>query len=144
MHGLTSPAPMNAFCGVPTDVPTRRAMLVLRRFCAAGYDDWWVISCNHYRVSNGSTVLNPLDVGEGKAHRELTAKFGLRFTCVGGPCKPPPTATSCHPNNHFAPVFMLSAIGMPKGQEESGFDFRPSELRKWMSASRACAAVKDM
>lgn len=103
-----------------------------------------MISCNHFRVSNGTKVLHPLDVGEGKAHRELTLKFGLKFTCVGGPCKLPPTTTSCHPNNHFAPIFMLSAIGVPKGEEDAGFDFKPGDLVKWMGASRACAAVRDM
>ena len=100
-------------------------------FTSSGYDDFW-------------TTVNPLDVGEGKAHQEMAIKYGLRFRCVGGPCRPPPTTSACHPNNHFAPIFLLIATGVPAGSEEHGFEFAREDLTRWMNASRACQSVQGM
>jgi len=54
-----------------------------------GYDDWWVIPCCAGRDPS------PLLVGEGRAHAEMAAAFGVRFVCVAGPCAPalPPPKT---------------------------------------------------
>lgn len=46
-----------------------------------GYDDWWVLPCG-----SGNAHLHPLDVGEGRAHREAALKWGVTFECIAGPC----------------------------------------------------------
>ena len=44
-----------------------------------GYDDWMSIPCtnNSYHV---------LDVGEGRAHNEISIKYAVSFKCIGGSC----------------------------------------------------------
>jgi hypothetical protein len=46
-----------------------------------GYDDWWVLPCG---AGNGD--LESLSVGEGRAHLEMSIKYGVQFKCVGGAC----------------------------------------------------------
>ena len=52
-----------------------------------GYDDFWDLSCSKRGPSNASE-RHPLASGEGKAHAEVTKRFGVYFRCVCGPCQP--------------------------------------------------------
>jgi len=127
---------------------------MLRVGSLIGYDDWWTIPCNHHRVArqkarlpkNGqntkSTVLSPLKVGEGLAHAEVTRKYGLRFLCLAGPCRMPPSVTKCHVHNNWAPVFMLTAIGATGS--DTGFSFTPKGMNAWMAHYPVCHKVHDM
>lgn len=47
-----------------------------------GYDDWWILPCGR-----GGEELSPLEVGEGRAHAEMTRRYDVEFLCVAGPCK---------------------------------------------------------
>lgn len=47
-----------------------------------GYDDWWAGPC-----SSGGELLEPFDIGEGRAHLEITEQFGLVWRCVAGGCQ---------------------------------------------------------
>ena len=45
-----------------------------------GYDDWWVLPCGQ------GNKRDPLAAGEGRAHVEAAAKYGVTFRCVAGSC----------------------------------------------------------
>ena len=105
-----------------------------------GYDDFWVIPCNHYRVSK--RVLSPLDSGEGKAHKEVSERHGLRWRCIAGPCKPPPSVHDCHANNNWAPIFLLQERG--SSNPSSGFEFASADIEPWMAAFKVCDSLRDM
>ena len=51
-----------------------------------GYDDFWDLSCSK-RGSNNASERHPFQSGEGKAHAEVTKRFGVTFRCVCGPCQ---------------------------------------------------------
>ena len=118
-----------------------------------GYDDFWTVPCDQHRkaeraaksaASAGGTagashgLGSPLLVGEGKAHLEMTQKHGLRFECVGGPCRVAPTLTSCHKHNGWAPIFVVTAVGSP--DPDPGFNFTES-MREFMSAHKTCRTL---
>jgi len=127
---------------------------LLRVGTLIGFDDFWTIPCSRFGVSNGRLIVHPLDVGEGKAFREMTTKFGLRFRCLAGPCMPPPTTSTCHVHNNWAPIFLLQASGVPASEASTGFLFGGSgseaadskersrrALANWMHSSRVCGSV---
>ena len=115
---------------------------IVRVGTLVGYDDWWTISCNNFRVSTGKRILSPLDVGEGLAHAEATKKHGLVWHCVAGPCRLPKTIRGCHVNNNWAPVFMLTTIG--SSEPSTGFEFERFEMVKWMNSYPVCSSMRDM
>ena len=68
----------------------------------------WDISC-----AVGAT---PMGSGEGKAHAEIAARYGVHFTCVAGGCFHP-TATSyrdCDLRNVWGAVFLVTGFGNPE------------------------------
>ena len=118
---------------------------LLRPGGLVGYDDWWAIPCNHFRVSEHTKVLSPLEVGEGLAHAEMARKHGVRFKCVAGPCRMPPAFSACHVHNNWAPVFMVTAVGVPAGEATHGFELtRRDELMAWMDRNAVCSAIRDL
>lgn len=114
---------------------------LIRPGTLVGYDDWWTISCNHHRVSRWANIVDPLSVGEGLAHRQMAAKHGLRFRCLAGPCRPPPTVRECHPFNNFAPIFIVEAMG--SADYSSGFEFERHSMQRWMNQSWVCHSLRD-
>lgn len=112
------------------------------------YDDFWTIPCSHAGTHRGgggnaaASVTSPLDVGEGKAHREMAEKHGVRFECIGGPCRPPPTVKGCHKHHVWAPVFVVTAIGNFDSPDH-GFNFSHSELARYMAEQTACRVIAD-
>lgn len=103
-----------------------------------GYDDFWTIPCDKYKnggMRRAEVLGNPLDVGEGLAHLELTRRHGVRFECVGGPCKVSPTLISCHKHNGWAPIFLVTAIGARS--PDPGFNFS-SAMRDMMQMHKTC------
>ena len=148
-HNMSQALYIDVDCDLHSSTSTVLAWLLSSRLLAVGtlvgFDDFWVIPCNHYRISKGKDVVDPLSVGEGKAHHEAVVQHGLRYVCVGGPCRPPPSTRHCHVHNHFAPIFLLVASGVPPGQEDNGFDFGSSaQMAEFMRSSRACASLRDM
>jgi hypothetical protein len=99
-----------------------------------GYDDWWTIPCNTMNKTS------PLDVGEGLAHSEVAERYGVYFECIAGPCRPAPaTAPPCHKHKNWAPVFMVTAIGV--AQSSHGFMFdRRGEL-SWIKTNGVCKSM---
>jgi hypothetical protein len=82
-----------------------------------GYDDWWVLPCGD---PTGTT--SPLDVGEGRAHAELSAMFDVEFVCVAGSCLSPlapPRRMLHHERLAWGAVFVVASIG--KGRGHTGF-----------------------
>lgn len=109
-------------------------------------DDWWVVPCNKYRTSRGSRVISPLHVGEGLAHLEVTRRFGVRFRCVAGSCSPTPLpVTSCHVHNNWGPIFVVQAVGVPQGEESTGFFEGETDpnLTGWMNTNLVCPSLRD-
>jgi len=56
-----------------------------------GYDDWWALPCRSGAdplATKSGAISDPTKSGEGKAHFEITAKYGVRWQCVWGPCMP--------------------------------------------------------
>lgn len=51
-----------------------------------GYDDFWDLSCSKQGANNASE-RHPFQSGEGKAHFEVTKRFGVYFRCICGPCQ---------------------------------------------------------
>lgn len=120
------------------------AQRLIRPGTLVGYDDWWTISCNHHRVSRWARVVDPLTVGEGLAHAQMVAKHGVRFRCVAGPCRPPPSVFDCHPHNNFAPIFLVEAVGLTDVSTQStGFAFENADMQRWMNASWVCHSLRD-
>lgn len=74
----------------------------------------------------------------------MASRYNLKWRCVAGPCRPPPTLTGCHAHNNWAPLFLLQASGVPAGEADAGFDFNPDAWARWMRSSAACASLRDM
>ena len=115
---------------------------IVRLGSLIGYDDFWTIPCNNYRASGRKKILSPLEVGEGLAHAEMAMRHGVRFTCVAGPCRMPPTVSSCHAHNNWAPVFMVDAVR--EGEGDPGFEFSMAEVAQWMATNKVCTKLHDM
>eukprot|EP00747_Dinoflagellata_sp_TGD_P100883 gnl/TRDRNA2_/TRDRNA2_168172_c0_seq1.p1 gnl/TRDRNA2_/TRDRNA2_168172_c0~~gnl/TRDRNA2_/TRDRNA2_168172_c0_seq1.p1 ORF type:complete len:242 (+),score=36.08 gnl/TRDRNA2_/TRDRNA2_168172_c0_seq1:245-970(+) len=82
-----------------------------------GYDDWWVTPCGA-----GGENLSPLETGEGKAHFEISQKYGVRFRCLTGACK----WRSKKAVNAFGPVFVIESIGNQTA--EHGFEMTHDQI----------------
>jgi hypothetical protein len=100
---------------------------IIRVGTLIGYDDWWTVACRKFHSPFEDTCfISPLSNGEGLAHSHITARWGVRFRCVAGPCKPlasPFTyGTQCHLHNTFGPVFIVEAIG-DFASPSTGFEF---------------------
>lgn len=64
-----------------------------------GYDDFWVLPCVKGDPS-------PLAYGEGKAHVDISARHGVRFRCICGPCAPKNSKAW-----GWRPYFLVEAVG---------------------------------
>jgi hypothetical protein len=84
-----------------------------------GYDDWWCHFCD-----NTNTTQHPFESGEGQAHKEITEKYHVHFSCVAGACKPP-TDTPCRMDG--GAVFLVEGVGQTCSQS-TGFDMGPNDL----------------
>jgi hypothetical protein len=90
-----------------------------------GYDDIWVLPC-----ANGRRV-SPLEVGEGRAHAEMAARYDVEFACVAGACDleasrydPSRVQTGWGhrdaTDGHFwGAIFLIQSIG--RGRASAGF-----------------------
>eukprot|EP00933_Yihiella_yeosuensis_P079945 TRINITY_DN9335_c0_g1_i5.p1 TRINITY_DN9335_c0_g1~~TRINITY_DN9335_c0_g1_i5.p1 ORF type:complete len:132 (-),score=21.13 TRINITY_DN9335_c0_g1_i5:522-917(-) len=84
-----------------------------------GYDDWWTLPCRFFHKKNNEgkrmkRQVSPLDVGEGLAHATIAEKYGVKFRCLAGPCKPVKSMKKCNMNNNWAPVFVVESISGEK------------------------------
>lgn len=105
------------------------------------YDDWWQVACAGANYKH----LNPLEVGEGRAHRELAERYLITFRCVGGACD----ARMCS-RDLTGPIFRIEAIGRPEGAPpgapaaaaagsfSTGFLFSKAELHDFKKTNRRC------
>jgi hypothetical protein len=95
-----------------------------------GYDDWWVVPCID---GHG----DPMAVGEGRAHREVSERFDVEFVCVAGPCNSkaahspttPPSSSPpkrCGAYHTWGPVFLVLSIG--QGRANTGFDMTTEDV----------------
>ena len=110
---------------------------IVRPGTLIGYDDWWTIPCHKRRSSRGT--VSPMDVGEGLAHREIAQRYGVRFQCVAGPCKMPPTMSSCHQHNNWGPIFIVKEVGAATPAD--GFEFTAAQVDQWALGVRTCRNI---
>ncbi len=111
-----------------------------------GYDDWWTIPCHKsFREGAGGSgtkiVKSPLSVGEGLAHREVTQRYGLRFLCIAGPCRMPPTLDNkpCHQHKQWGPIFLVTAVGST--EPHHGFEMSSRDVAAWITRVETCRSV---
>ncbi len=76
-----------------------------------GYDDFWDLSCSK-RGPNNASARHPFQSGEGKAHAEVTKRFGVTFRCVCGPCQPMSPEALVH-HESWRTYFVVEAMGGP-------------------------------
>lgn len=102
-----------------------------------GYDDWWVLPCDE------NTNLTPLTSGEGKAHAEMSRKYGVRFDCVGGTCM---HASDEHPScptrlHAWGAVFVVAEIGTTRVRrdDDHGFIYSESDVNNFRKRNPRCA-----
>ena len=102
-----------------------------------GYDDWWVLPCGP-----GEASTSPLDVGEGRAHAEVAAKFGVHFACVAAGCLPPPSDDAEAPTTLFTwgALFLVVAIDGTRKSHDIGFpaNFSSDELAAYKRHVPSC------
>lgn len=89
-----------------------------------GYDDWWVIPCS-------LNTTDVFDTGEGRAHFEITHKYGVRFKCVSGSCAYPRGGPfgRCSILQGWGTVFVVMEIG--SDSPETGFEVLPEQIQIW-------------
>mmetsp|Transcript_56664 Transcript_56664/g.93676 ORF Transcript_56664/g.93676 Transcript_56664/m.93676 type:complete len:327 (-) Transcript_56664:239-1219(-) len=104
-----------------------------------GYDDFWTIPCYRHNKGTQREPTSPMDVGEGRAHREATAKYGVRFECVAGPCSVPPNTITCHKFNNWAPIFMVLEVGAAR--PSTGYTFTREQELWWMQSMPVCKSI---
>jgi len=84
---------------------------LLRVGSLIGYDDIWASPC-----SAGGEGVNPLEMGEGRAHVEIMARrHGVAFRCVAGSCD----ARKCS-RHSYGMIFVVTQLG---GEPDPGFAF---------------------
>ena len=98
-----------------------------------GYDDWWVNPC-----SRGGELLHPLNTSEGRAHREISEKYSVRFRCLAGSC----SWRFQEAEHCWGPVFIVEAVGDPKSAYH-GFDMTPAQVQAWKHVQLFCRQVND-
>lgn len=96
-----------------------------------GYDDWFAVMC-----TEGIVDKSPLDLGEGRAHAKITAKYNVRFVCVAGPCLDvnahaweeaatwPPLkrgSSQCSPHKTWGPIFLVADMGASVAVPDTGY-----------------------
>lgn len=96
-----------------------------------GYDDWWTLPCGAFHGTDKKQV-SPLAVGEGLAHSEMAARYGVNFRCVAGPCRHVSDFSTCHINNHWAPIFMVESIAGRAPPAPPAQASRTSEVSRWI------------
>ena len=75
-------------------------------------------------------------MGEGLAHKEVTRKHGVRFECVSGSCRKPPTFAGCHKHHNWAPLFVVVAVG--SNELDTGWRLSHEDERAWLYSDKAC------
>jgi hypothetical protein len=99
-----------------------------------GYDDLWDLPCSTRGVLNTSTH-HPLRMGEGKAHAEVTLRYGVRFRCICGPCKPLEPEALRLPES-WRSYFVVERIG--SSTPSSGFTMADSEVVAFLTQNARC------
>lgn len=98
---------------------------LLRVGSLIGYDDIWASPC-----SAGGQGVNPLEMGEGRAHVEIARRHGVAFRCVAGSCD----ARKCS-RHAYGMIFVVTQLG---GEPDPGFGFSAAELEEWRAHSPVC------
>ena len=98
-----------------------------------GYDDWWTLAC----ATNSTDVER---FGEPRAHREAAEKYGARFLCVCGPCRPriPGRAEAWGGRTYF----VLQSVG--NARPSSGFVMSGADAAAWMRSARTCHQARQL
>mmetsp|Transcript_4534 Transcript_4534/g.10469 ORF Transcript_4534/g.10469 Transcript_4534/m.10469 type:complete len:111 (+) Transcript_4534:814-1146(+) len=81
----------------------------------------------------------PTDVGEGRAHTEISAKYGVGFLCVAGSCRLPlatPTADGKHTKQGWGSTFVVTSVGN-SAAATTGF-MSTVEALHWRETNEAC------
>ena len=78
--------------------------------------------------------------GEPKAHREIAAKYAVRFVCVAGSCRAPRSYGSCDPHRAFGAVFVVAGFG----EASHGFEMNARQLREFRQRDQGCRFVTRM
>lgn len=76
-----------------------------------GYDDFWDLPCSARGPTNAS-ARHPLESGEGRAHAEMTKRFGVHFRCICGPCQSMSTET-LRLQTSWRTYFVVESVGWP-------------------------------
>ena len=98
---------------------------LLRVGSLIGYDDIWASPC-----SAGGEGVDPLEMGEGRAHVEIARRHGVAFRCVAGSCD----ARKCS-RDSYGMIFVVTQLG---GEPDPGFGFSAAELEEWRANSPVC------
>mmetsp|Transcript_141016 Transcript_141016/g.450214 ORF Transcript_141016/g.450214 Transcript_141016/m.450214 type:complete len:363 (+) Transcript_141016:78-1166(+) len=115
-----------------------------------GYDDFWTNPC-----SKGGETLSPLDIGEGRAHKEIAEKYGVRFSCIAGPCRLLRAEAGCR--SSWGVIFLVETVGgvsaisvdsdgggndctdrIGDSTDFHGFEFSSEEVRAWKALNPRC------
>lgn len=109
-----------------------------------GYDDLWDLPCAR------GPALAPTDyggrhvlaVGEGKAHAEVAARFGVRFRCVCGPCMPmPPRALLDHAS--WRAYFVVESVcNTAECVPDTGFSMTDAQAQQFWTQNARCKEVR--
>lgn len=78
---------------------------------------------------------HPLLTGEGKAHAEVTERYGVRFRCVCGPCGPMPRPRLLA-RDAWRAYFVVEAIGHPKPR--AGYVLSEEDAAAFTAANALC------
>lgn len=103
------------------------------------YDDFWVNVCVISERAK-KMQLNPLNAGEGLAHKRISEKYGVRFVCVAGSCQRPSLkqpyvdGEGCSSHNSWASVFMVAGFDGPN----HGFALTATEIEEFRLRSFDC------
>eukprot|EP01043_Picozoa_sp_COSAG02_P057566 COSAG02_NODE_7010_length_3228_cov_233.817194_2_plen_475_part_00 len=104
-----------------------------------GYEGFWTIPCVAYGGESAGDHANPLQTAAGRAHREIAAKYGVRFACAAGPCgtKQPPDPALDVCTHNGAAIFQVQSLGdaastaqlgTTTSTYESGFKMSSAEI----------------
>ena len=94
-----------------------------------GYDDWWVIPCANHQVG-------PLDVGEGRAHAELSRTYDVEFHCLAGACMLKTATNARIVSGASGAIFIVVSIG--RGRSDHGFHWGNKTIQVFRRTDRAC------
>lgn len=121
-----------------------------------GYDGFWTIPCVAHGDESAGDHANPLQTAEGRAHREIAEKYGVRFACAAGPCgtkQLPDPLDVCTRNG--AVIFQVQSpgdasttaqLGATTSTYETGFRMSSAEIAsfKYERCAKSASCMRSL